>query len=219
MITLKIPDAIIVASDSCMTITKHNDIVIAQSYTEHTPKMIIFKEKLVVTYCGDMNLNNDLSVLQFLQNIRLSFPKNGTPKSLSETILKEYKKISDGNTIFLISGYIKDKPYIFRIYTNNNNIEEPLPYNYGAVYHGETNYVHSMMKSVANYSNLSIKDGIQLISTMMYCMSNLSKFWESQTIGGDIDIYLMCRDKKNKIWLDYKWTKNFYLIKINEHNE
>lgn len=207
MISLKIPDAIIVSSDSNMTMTTtrtSDGNVLAMSHTEHTPKMIVFRERLVVTYCGDMSVNESISVLQLLQNLRLSVPNNITPKSLANSILKEYKKIGEQNTTFLISGYIGNISSIYRVITNKNSIDECLMSEYGAVYNGQTKYVHEMMCSVANYKNVSIKDGIELIATIMHCISSISKFWESQSVGGDIDIYLMCRDKKTKsVWIEY----------------
>lgn len=207
IISLKIPDAIIISSDSNMTMTttrKSDGNVLAMSHTEHTPKMIIFRERLAVTYCGDMSVTESISVLQFLQDLRLSVSKNITPKLLADRILNEYKKISKRDTIFLISGYIGNIPSIYRVTTNNESIEECLSSEYGAVYNGQTKHIHEMMSSVANYKNISIKDGIELITTMMHCISSISKFWESQSVGGDIDIYLMCRDKKTKSgWIEY----------------
>lgn len=207
IISLKIPDAIIVSSDSNMTIEtmrKSDGNVLAMSHTAHTPKMVIFRKRLAVTYCGDMSVTDSISVLQFLQDLRLTVPRNITPELLADTILNKYKKISKRDTIFLISGYIGNNSSIYRVTTGNENIEECLSSGYGAVYNGQTEYIHGMMSSVAAYKNISIKDGIELITTMMYCISSISKFWKSQSVGGDIDIYLMCRDKKTKSgWVEY----------------
>lgn len=80
----------------------------------------------------------------------------------------------------------------------DNEIEECLPDDLGAAFSGETTFVKQMLNSVANYRNVSPKDAIQLVSTMMDCMASLSKFWESQSVGGDIDLYIMFRDKSSK---------------------
>lgn len=219
IISLKIPDAIIVASDSNMTITttdKNSGNVVAISHTEHTPKMVIFRERLAVTYCDNMSVSNSLSVLQFLLDMRRTVSKNISPKALSEKILEEYIKISARRTVFLVSGYIGTVPAIFRVDTKEKSVKECLATEYGAAYNGITDYVHKMMCSIENYNNISIKDGIELVSTMMYCMSSLSKFWKSQSIGGDIDVYLMCRDRKSKSgWIEYG---QFIPIKINNQN-
>lgn len=71
MISMSVPDCIVVASDSCMTMTttkQQNDVsqVTAMSYTEHTAKMVVFRRRLVVTYCDNMFVNDDLTVFQFL---------------------------------------------------------------------------------------------------------------------------------------------------------
>lgn len=204
IISMKVPECIVVASDSCMTMktTKtENDIkqVIAMSYTEHTPKMVVFRERLVVTYCDAMFVNRSLSVLQFLKDLRSVVAKNISPKQLAERILTEYQKVTDsGRTVFIISGYVKTDAQIFRVDTTKTEIEVCHPDDFGPSLNGETKFVHDMMRSIANYQNMSPKDVIQLVSTMMDCMASLSKFWESQSIGGDIDLYIMFRDKSSK---------------------
>ena len=204
IISMKVPECIVVASDSCMTMTTtktENDIeqVIAMSHTEHTPKMVVFRERLVVTYCDAMFVNRSLSVLQFLKDLRSVVAKNISPKQLAERILTEYQKVTDNRrTIFIISGYVKTDAQIFRVDTTKTEIEVCHPDDFGASFNGETKFVYAMMNSVANYQNVSPKDAIQLVSTMMDCMASLSKFWKSQSVGGDIDLYIMFRDKPSK---------------------
>lgn len=204
IISMKAPDCIVVAADSCMTLTTtrtENDIkqVIAMSHTEHTPKMFVFRERLVVTYCDAMSVNESLSVFQFLIDLRTRVSKNISPKQLAEYILAEHAKQTDGRrTVFIISGYIGTKSQIFRFNTFDKEVEECLCNNFGAVFNGETKFVKQMMDSVANYQTVSPKDAIRLVSTMMDCMSSLSRFWESQSVGGDIDLYIMFRDKSSK---------------------
>lgn len=216
IIAIKVPDCIVMASDSCMTLTTTSEKdgikqVTAMSYTKHTAKMIIFRERLAVLYCGNMNINSDLTVLQFLQDIRSAVSKNITPEQLAKKILCESKSLSNNNrTVFLISGYIKNESYIYRVYTDNNEIELCLESQFGASYNGETEFVHPMMKSVADYNNMSPKDAIQLAFTMEYCMSNLAQFWKSQSVGGDIDIYIMYRDKT----VQSGWVKADHIIPI-----
>lgn len=204
IISMKVPDCIVVASDSCMTLTTtqtQNDVkqVTAMSHTEHTSKMVVFRERLVVTYCDAMFVNRSLSVLQFLRDLRQSVSKNITPKQLAERIIQNYAKSTDGRrTVFIISGYMSTNAEIFRFNTINNEIESCMSEGFGAAFNGETIFVKKMMDSVANYRNISPKDAVQLVSTMMDCMASLSKFWESQSIGGDIDLYIMFRDKSSK---------------------
>lgn len=204
IISTKVPDCIVVSSDSCMTMTttaKKNGIsqVTAMSHTDHTPKMVVFGDRLVVTYCGAMSINEYLTVLQFLQDERHAVQENISPERLAQRILSDYKELSDGRrTIFHVSGYIDNTPSICRINTAKADIELCLEQDYGAIYNGETDCLHKMMDSVANYQNISPKDAIHLVSTLMDCISTLSKFWESQSVGGDIDIYIMYRDKTLK---------------------
>lgn len=204
IISMKVSDCIVVASDSCMTMTTtkiEDDIeqVVAMSHTEHTSKMVVFHERLVVTYCDAMSVNRSLSVLQFLKDLRSAVTKNISPKQLAEHILTEYQKITDGRrTVFIISGYVKTDAQIFRFDTVDNEIKECLPDDLGAAFNGEITFVKQMMDSVASYRHVSPKDAIQLVSTMMDCMASLSKFWKSQSIGGDIDLYIMFRDKSSK---------------------
>lgn len=215
IISMNTPNCIVVASDSCMTMTTINNEtknVMSMSYTKHSPKMVVFRERLVVTYCDAMFVNETISVLQFLQNIRSSVSKNITPQNLAKLLLSEYKKQTNGGrTVFLISGYIGIKPYIYRVETNKDDIELTWEENrFGASFNGETKYVKPMLDSIASYRNLSIKDTILLVSTMMNCISNLAQFWESQTVGGDIDIYIMYQDKT----IQSGWVKEGQSIPI-----
>ena len=204
IISMKVPDCIVVASDSCMTLTttnSKNDVeqVTAMSYTEHTSKMVIFRERLAVIYCDAMLVNPSLSVLQFLKDLRASVPKNITPKRLAERILEEYNAKTKGRrTVFIISGYVNTEAYMFRVDTRKLDIEQCYKDDFGPSFNGETKFVSQMMDSVASYRYVSPKDAIQLVSTMMDCIASLSKFWKSQSVGGDIDLYIMFRDKSSK---------------------
>lgn len=107
--------------------------------------------------------------------------------------------LSNGRrTVFLVSGYIGIKPCVYRVDTSEKSVVLELDSSFGASYGGETKFVNEMMRSVANYENVSPKDAVQLVSIMMDCISILSKFWKSQSVGGDIDIYIMYRDKSVK---------------------
>lgn len=204
IISMKVPDCIVVASDSCMTLTTtqmKNNIkqVTAMSHTEHTPKMVVFRERLIVTYCDAMFVNSSLSVLQFLKDLRSSVSKNISPKQLLEHILHDYSQLTDERrTVFIVSGYMKTEGQVFRADTEKYEIEECHHNCYGASFSGVTDFVYEMLNSVADYKYVSSKDAIQLVSTMMDCMTSLSKFWESQSVGGDIDLYIMFRDKSSK---------------------
>lgn len=216
IISMKVPDCIVVSSDSCMTMTTTVEKdgvkqVVAMSHTEHTPKMVVFRERLVVTYCDAMSVNSNLTVLQFLQDECRIVPKNITPEQLAKRILTDFKSLSDGQrTVFHVSGYIGNSPSIYRVDTDKSDVMLCLENRFGASYNGETKHVHEMMSSVANYENVSPKDAIQLVSTMMDCISSLSKFWKSQSVGGDIDIYIMYRDKN----LKSGWVRAGQLIPI-----
>lgn len=204
IISMKVPDCIVVASDSCMTLTTtqmKNNIkqVTAMSHTEHTPKMVVFRERLIVTYCDAMFVNSSLSVLQFLKDLRSSVSKNISPKQLLEHILHDYSQLTDERrTVFIVSGYMKTEGQVFRADTEKYEIEECHHNCYGASFSGVTDFVYEMLNSVADYKYVSSKDAIQLVSTMMDCMASLSKFWKSQSVGGDIDLYIMFRDKPSK---------------------
>jgi len=206
IISMNVPDCIVVASDSCMTMTTSQTVkdgtknVIAMSYREHSPKMVVFKNRLVVVYCGNMNYDKETSVLTFLHNMKADISKSETPKSLAEKIVNCYNdKKDEDKTVFLISGYVGAKPYVYRACTDTLTVElQWYDKHYGASYNGETRFVHDMLCSVRNYSFVNAKDAITLVETMMDCISNLSKFWDSQSVGGDIDIYVLFRDNTVK---------------------
>lgn len=203
MIAMKTPSCIVAASDSCMTMTTTKQVphpqVTAMSYAHHATKMVVFRERLVVTYCSDMFMTKTIPVSQFLYDLREKTPRNISVKQLANHILSEYKEKSNRETIFLVSGFSGVDGSIWRVYTSNDTVEECYSVNeFGAAYNGETSFVHPMFKAVANYANLSAKDAIDLVSCTMDCISCLSQFLASQSVGGDIDIYLMNRDKSMK---------------------
>lgn len=206
IISMNVPDCIVVASDSCMTMTTtHTDEegiqnVTAMSYREHSPKMVVFRDRLVVTFCSNMDYDDMTSVYTFLTNLKSEITKAETPKSLAEKIQNKYAdKRNDYYTIFIVSGYVGNKPYVYCVDTREETADlQWSDKNYGASYRGETHFVHDMLCSVRNYSLVSIKDAVTLVETMMDCISVLSKFWKSRSVGGDIDIYIMFRDKTVK---------------------
>lgn len=207
LISVCVPDCIVVAADSCMTTTTtknantDNAQVTAMSYYTGRPKMVVFRERLVVTYCGAMRVNDGLTVFQFLKDLRANVSKSISPKMLSEEILNKYNELSDDDksTVFLVSGYVGTKSFIFHVIPERNEIRLAHPdVQYGAVFHGVTTYSSSMFGSVANYKLLGVRDAVNLVSSVMDCMCTLSKFWESQSISPPVDIYLIYRDKSEK---------------------
>lgn len=203
IISMKTPDCIVVASDSCMTITTSKSgnppQVTAMSYTHHAAKMVVFRERLVVTYCGDMFVTDTMSVLQFLRDLKVRVPRNITPKQLARRILAEYKEKSNRSTTFHVSGYDGFCGAIWHICTSTSEIKECFSEDgFGASCSGKIEFVGPMLSAVSNYTNLSAKDAVDLVSHIMECMSCLYQFLDSQCVGGDIDVYLMYRDKSLK---------------------
>lgn len=207
LISMCVPDCIVVAADSCMTTTttKNKDTenaqVTAMSYYQGRPKIVVFRERLVVTYCGNMNVNKNLTVFQFLTDLRASVSKNISPGLLSEEILKQYGLLSDGGsrTTFLISGYVGTDLFVFRVYSDSNDVVcEWSNGQFGASFSGMTEYVKPILNSVANYKLFGVRDAVELVSSVMDCMCTMSRFWESQSISPPVDIYLIYRDKSEK---------------------
>lgn len=196
-----VPDGIVVSAD---TRTTHKDKDGHTRYDDSAEKIIPFPNCVVVSHCGDAKVTEDLTVTQFLYNLRKSYGKKISIVELPLKILNEYiRRGGKGDTTFKVSGYYE---YMFAstytISTTKATITlSTAPYSFGASYSGLTNIAHAIMNAGINYNNLSIKDAIALTRTCVNTNITIFNYLSEQAIGGRCETYIIDKLHENVGWL------------------
>ena len=100
-----VPEGIVVCAD---TRTTHRDGKGHVQYDDTAEKIVPFPNRIVVSHCGDAKVRENLTVMQFLYDIRKKYGKQTTIDDLPLKILNEYFRVNgNGCTIFKISGYFE----------------------------------------------------------------------------------------------------------------
>lgn len=197
-------DGIVVSAD---TRTTCKDGKGNTRYNDTAEKIVPFPNRIVVTHTGDSMINAELSVTNFLIDLRRKCGKKVTITDLPIKLLNEYLS-KCGNrivkTYFKVSGYDEICMLGGRIYSiNGENKTITLsrqPFNYGACFGGTTDIALAMM-NVADYSNMSLKEAIDLTESTLLSNITAYKYAPSQIIGGNVQTYVI--DVANDIsgWL------------------
>lgn len=187
-------DGIVVSAD---TRTTCKDGKGNTRYDDTAEKIIPFPNRIVVTHTGDTMINDTLSVTDFLIGLRRQWGKKTTITDLPVKLLNEYLS-KCGNriakTYFKVSGYDEIGMLGGRTYSINGE-EKTItlsrqPFNYGVSLGGTTDVAFAMM-SIADYSNMSLKDAIDLTESTLSSNIITYKYAPSQIIGGNVQTYVI----------------------------
>ena len=197
-------DGIVVSADTRTTCKDGNGNT---RYDDTAEKIIPFPNRIVVTHTGDSMINDKLSVTNFLIDLRKKYGKKVTITDLPIKLLNEYI-LKCGNrvakTSFKISGYDEMCMLGGRTYSVNGEDKtitlSRQPFNYGASFGGTTDVAFAMM-NIADYSNMSLKEAIDLTESTLSANIIAYKYASSQIIGGNVQTYVI--DAVNDIsgWL------------------
>ena len=205
-----VKDGIVVSAD---TRTTCKDDKGNTRYNDTAEKIIPFPNKIVVTHTGDSMITNKLSVTEFLIDLRKKCGKKITITNLPIKLLNEYLT-KCGNRprqiYFKISGYDEICRLGGRTYSINGGDKtitlSRQPFNYGASFGGTTDVAFAMM-NIAEYSNMSLKEAIDLTESTLSANIVAYKYASSQIIGGNVQTYVI--DAVNDI---SGWLKNGEII-------
>lgn len=187
-------DGIVVSAD---TRTTCKDGEGNTRYNDTAEKIIPFPNRIIVTHTGDSMINDKLSVTDFLIDLRRKCGKKITLTDLPIKLLNEYLS-KCGNrivkTYFKVSGYDEVCMLGGRTYSINGEDKtitlSRQPFNYGASFGGTIDVALAMMK-VADYSNMSLKEAIDLTKSTLLFNITAYKYASSQIIGGNVQTYVI----------------------------
>ena len=187
-------DGIVVSAD---TRTTCKDGKGNTRYDDTAEKIIPFPNRIIVTHTGDSMINDKLSVTDFLIDLRRKCGKKITITDLPIKLLNEYLS-KCGNriakTYFKVSGYDEVCMLGGRTYSINGEDKtitlSRQPFNYGASFGGTTDVALAMM-NVADYSNMSLKEAIDLTKSTLLSNITAYKYAPSQIIGGNVQTYVI----------------------------
>lgn len=206
-------DGIVVSAD---TRTTCKDGQGNTRYNDTAEKIIPFPNRIVVTHTGDSMIDDKLSVTEFLIDLRKRCGNKITItdlpiKLLNGFILKCKGKITRTN--FKISGYDEICMLGGRTYSINGEDKTITltrqPFNYGASFGGVTDIAFSMM-NIADFSNMSLKEAINLTETTLSSNIIAYKYAPSQIVGGNVQTYVI--DIVNGV---SGWLKNGVIVPDN----
>lgn len=206
-------DGIVVSADTRTTCKDGNGNT---RYNDTAEKIIPFPNRIVITHTGDSMISDKLSVAAFLIDLRKRCGKKiaitDLPiKLLNEFILNCKDKIVRTN--FKVSGYDETCLLGGRTYSINGEDKTITltrqPFNYGASFDGATGIAFSMM-NIADYSNMSLKEAIELTETTLFSNITAYKFAPSQIVGGSVQTYVI--DIVNGV---SGWLKNGVIVPDN----
>jgi hypothetical protein len=197
-------DGIVVSAD---TRTTCKDGKGNTRYDDTAEKIIPFPNRIIVTHTGDSMINDKLSVTDFLIDLRRKCGKKITLTDLPIKLLNEYLP-KCGNriakTYFKVSGYDEVCMLGGRTYSINGEDKtitlSRQPFNYGASFGGTIDVAFAMM-NVADYSNMSLKEAIDLTKSTLLSNITAYKYAPSQIIGGNVQTYVIDVVKDISGWL------------------
>lgn len=197
-------DGIVVSAD---TRTTCKDGKGNTRYNDTAEKIIPFPNRIVVTHTGDSMVNNELSVTNFLIDLRRKCGKKITITDLPIKLLNEYLSKCENRiakTYFKISGYDETCMLGGRTYSINGEDKtitlSRQPFDYGASFGGTTNVAFAMM-NIADYSNMSLKEAIDLTESTLSSNITAYKYAPSQIIGGNVQTYVIDIVNNTSGWL------------------
>lgn len=97
-----VPEGIVVCAD---TRTTHRDGKGHVQYDDTAEKIVPFPNRIVVSHCGDAKVRENLTVMQFLYDIRKKYGKQTTIDDLPLKILNEYFRVN-GNGCTILVGIL-----------------------------------------------------------------------------------------------------------------
>ena len=205
-----VKDGIVVSAD---TRTTCKDDKGNTRYNDTAEKIIPFPNKIVVTHTGDSMITDKLSVTEFLIDLRKKCGKKITITDLPIKLLNEYLT-KCGNQphkiYFKISGYDEICMLGGRTYSINGEDKtitlSRQPFSYGASFGGTTDVAFAIM-NIAEYSNMTLKEAIDLSESTLSANITAYKYASSQIIGGNVQTYVI--DAVNDI---SGWLKNGEII-------
>lgn len=201
LVSLILKDGIIMSSDSRTTWKKKDSV----TYTDKTYKTILMDNRIGISHCLNATVNG-ITIHEHLKN----FIKINKGKLITRipTLLKQYFLELNPNCKieFLICGYIKEKPYAYRVetqgeitklVTSSPNVywagERDVPSRlFSEVYLKRTNQykLHSSYK--LKLDSMSIPEGIDFSEFIINTAKQVMSYQEcDQTIGGPIDILIL----------------------------
>lgn len=204
-----VPEGVVVCADTRTTRRDGNGHI---RYDDTAEKIVPFPNRIVVSHCGDSKIRDNMTVMQFLYDMRKKYGKKASIDDLPLKILNEYIKANGhGSTIFKISGYAEytrvASTYTIDTAKQTINLSTEMG-SYGASYNGVTDVAHAIMNSGIDYRNLSITNAISLTRGCLLENIDVFKYHAEQSIGGECQTYVIDVIHDNIGWYQTDGTLN-----------
>lgn len=200
-----VPEGIAMAADSRLTGYKNygNGMTDRFAISDNSQKLFLIKKSNVgISSCGSAIIE-DKTIADFIRLYEIEcVDENDNVISIADKLKKYAKQVIDnGDVEFLISGYYKDKPYVYNL-NNNGILHKNLKdgsIQYGASWRGETTAVSKLIlgndPTPIDFSLMPLKDAADLAEFLVELTIKYQRFEDRvATCGGPIDILVITKD-------------------------
>lgn len=213
IVTVYIPEGIIMATDSRLTGTAINENGIKYKYTlsDNSQKLFLIKnDSIGISCCGDAVIGGK-SVGDFIRNFEIEkVQKDDNINEITEKLIIYTMDKHGEGVSYYVCGYLEDEPYVYKIENHNmdrQNIGKENRVLRGATWNGETSILTRLLLSdkplACDWDFMQLKDGIDLAEFLVDVTCKTQRFAAGlTTCGGPIDILVITKDYSK--WIRHK---------------
>lgn len=215
MCCVYLPEGIVMAADSRLTVYKTKPIPEAPSAVEsvsyplsdQAQKLVLLRKVPVgISSCGELILGGKM-ISDYLKRFEEERVVEGdTPETVAKKLF-EYLRPHSGRTQFFVCGYHRDEPFVFDVGLNldRNNVQPDLQtgrsrIRYGVMWNGQQEAIRKLMNPMPgftpNYFLMPLKDGIDFAAYLIDTTIQYERFKDGiSTCGGPVDLLVLTRER------------------------
>jgi 20S proteasome alpha/beta subunit len=200
IVTVHVPDGIVMAADSRLTRTEvFNNVIQKYIVSDNAQKVFLLKKvKVGILYCGEGYFNN-IHVADFLRKFESNkISADDRIEKIAENLKIYLNSFSEGiSTIFLVAGY--DDNNTAQIFEVKYDRYTQLTKEYTVIWHGEPTAITKLVNGdpplKINYISTTIKDAVELAEFLINMTISYQRFdYAIATCGGSVDVLVITKD-------------------------
>lgn len=197
------PFGIIATADTRTTTRLGKDT----QYSDDTQKIYPVKKNAVILTCGQNKIGEKIMVHEFMTEFLKTYDFDEVKKIAFQLLCDTLNIDKNADINYIVAGYDEDRvSSVYRV--NSSTLEVAMCLGedeYGAVYDGMTTVSKAILDG-CNFTNMTIKNAIELSTCAMRSTSISLKYQTLQCVGPLVDTYIIGKDssdKKTTGWVSY----------------
>lgn len=197
------PFGIVAAADTRTTTRAGSDV----QYSDDTQKIYPSGKNAVILTCGQNKIGENMLVHDFLAKFNKEYDFDEVKKIAFQLLCDTLCVDKEADVSYIVAGYDDERnSTVYRVNTGTLEVSMCLDTEeYGSVYNGITDISKAILDG-CDFSNMTIKNAIELTTCAMRATSISSKYHNLQGVGPLIDTYIIGKDnsdKKTTGWISY----------------